>query len=204
MGTVPMAESREAKHMRFVILMGSPRKNGNTAALLTPFTDTLLKAGHEVRRFDLYDLEIRGCEACRACQRDWSAPNCRIRDGMTEILDEVLKADRIVLATPIYSWYCTAPMKAALDRMVYALNKYYGDEKGPSIWAGKRLSAITTCGYRPEKGTDLFEEGMKRYAKHSGLVWQGLLCERHLGYKTVFMDEEKREHAEAFAQEIMK
>jgi len=44
----------------------------------------------------------------------------------------------------------TAPMKAALDRMVYALNKYYGDEKGPSIWAGKKLSVITTCGYRPD------------------------------------------------------
>lgn len=45
------------------------------------------------------------------------------------------------LATPIYSWYCTPPMKALLDRLVYGMNKYYGDEKGPSLWnaCGKKF-----------------------------------------------------------------
>jgi len=40
---------------------------------------------------------------------------------------------------------------------------------------------------------------MKRYCKHSGLIYRGMLAERFLGYNTVFMDEEKAEHARAFA-----
>ena len=87
--------------------------------------------------------------------------------------------------------------------MVYALNKYYGDEKGPSIWKGRKVAIITTCGYRPEKGADLWEEGMKRYCRHSGLEYAGMLSERHLGYDTVFMDEEKAQHARNFADRLM-
>jgi putative NADPH-quinone reductase len=90
-----------------------------------------------------------------------------------------------------------------LDRLVYAMNKYYGDERGPSLWKGKTMALITTCGYRPEKGADLFEEGMKRYCRHSGLMYAGMLCERHLGYNTVFMDDEKRRHAEEFAGRVI-
>ena len=90
----------------------------------------------------------------------------------------------------------TAPMKAALDRLMYGMNKYYGEEKGPSIWAGKRVAIMTTCGYRPEKGADIFEDGMKRYCKHSALNYVGMLAERDLGYKATFMDEEKEEKTE--------
>lgn len=73
-------------------------------------------------------------------------------------LDAVMRCDLIVLAMPIYSWYCTPPMKAVLDRLVYGMNKYYEKEKGPSLWAGKKVALISTCGYRPEKGADLWEQ----------------------------------------------
>ena len=74
---------------------------------------------------------------------------------------------------------------------------------GPALWAGKAVASITTCGYRPEKGADLWEDGLKRYCKHSGLRYLGLLAERHLGYNTTFMDTEKEQHARAFAQEMI-
>ncbi|SBV99944.1 hypothetical protein KL86DPRO_11696 [uncultured delta proteobacterium] len=76
-----------------------------------------------------------------------------------------------MMATPIYSWFCTPPLKSLLDRLVYGMNKYYGEKKGPALWAGKEAAIITTCGYRPEHGADLFEEGMKRYCKHSQLLY---------------------------------
>ncbi len=126
---------------------------------------------------------------------------CR-RTIWEELARRVLESDLLVLATPIYSWYCTPPMKAALDRLVYGLNKYYGERRGPSLWAGKRLALITTCGYRPERGADLWEEGMRRYCKHSGLRYQGMLAERHLGYNTVFFDGEKERRAREFARKL--
>lgn len=184
-------------------LKGSPRRDGNTNSLADIVVDGLREEGYAVDCFDLYNMELRPCLACRQCQKDWSVVNCVQQDDMAQIFRAVMESDLLILATPIYSWYCTAPMKAALDRMVYALNMYYGDERGPSLWKGKRIALITTCGYRPEKGADLFEEGIKRYCKHSQLEYAGMLCERHMGYKVPFMDEGKRERAAAFAKELI-
>ena len=94
-------------------------------------------------------------------------------------------------------------MKALLDRMVYVMNKYYGEKRGPSLWKGKGVALLETCGYPPEKGSDLFEEGMRRYCRHSGLRYLGSHVEHHLGYHTVFMDEEKAERSRAFARTLL-
>ena len=190
--------------MNITILFASPRPEGNTAQLLRPFSDELTAAGHTVKTFSLYDMDIQPCYACRQCQQDWTVFGCRHNDDVQSIFDKLLTTDLIVLASPIYSWYCTPPMKALLDRLVYGMNKYYGDKKGPSLWAGKAVALVTTCGYPPEKGADLWEAGMKRYCKHSHLRYLGMLCERHLGYNTVFMDEEKAARARAFANGLLR
>ena len=190
--------------MKALVLMGSPRKNGNTAALLKPFCEELENGGAVVETVWLYDRDIRPCVACRSCQRDWSVFGCAQQDDVQEIFDKVLTCDLLVLATPIYSWYCTPPMKALLDRLVYGMNKFYGAEKGPSLWAGKAVALLTTCGYRLEKGCDLFEEGVRRYCKHSQLRYLGSHAERHLGYDTVFMDAGKEARTRAFARELLK
>lgn len=184
------------------ILLASPRKQGNTAALTQPFQAQLERLGWTCQVTWLYDLDIRPCQACRVCQRDWSVFGCPQADDMQAVFDGVSACDLLVLATPIYSWYCTPPMKAVLDRLVYGMNKYYGREKGPSLWAGKSVALIATCGYPPEKGADLWETGMQRYCKHSRLRYQGMLVQRHLGYGTVFMDEEKARQAAAFARRL--
>ena len=189
--------------MNVCILMGSPRKEGNTAALLKPFIEELEKSGAAVETHWLYDLDIRPCLACRACQKDWTIFGCAQADDGQRLFDRLMAADLIVFATPIYSWYCTPPMKALMDRMVYGMNKYYGAEKGPSLWAGKAVALLTTCGYRPEKGADLFEEGLRRYCKHSALRYLGSHAERHLGYGTVFMDGEKEARTRKFARDLM-
>lgn len=189
--------------MKYCILMGSPRKNGNTSQLVNPFIDEIMlhKIQHDL--IWLYDKRIEPCTACRQCQQDWSVFGCPYTDDMQEIFDKIYNSEVIVIATPIYSWYCTAPMKAVLDRLVYGMNKYYGDVKGPSLWQGKKVAIITTCGYRPEHGVDLFEEGIKRYCKHSKLDYVGMLAERDLGYASVFITEGKIARAKAFAQKLM-
>ena len=174
--------------MKVCILMGSPRRQGNTNALLGPFRQELETMGAETETVWLHGLDIRPCTACRACQRDWTVFGCAQRDDVPALFDRVLACDLLVLATPIYAWYCTPPMKALLDRLVYGMNKYYGAEKGPSLWAGKAVALLLTCGYRPEKGCDLFEEGMRRYCRHSQLRYLGSHAERHLGYDVPFMD----------------
>ena len=122
---------------------------------------------------------------------------------MEEIFRRVLACEVLVLATPIYSWYCTPPMKAVLDRLVYGMNKYYGEKKGPALWAGKAVALVTTCGYPPEKGADLWESGVKRYCKHSQLRYLGMLAGHDHGYNSVFMEDEKAYRAREFARSLV-
>ena len=186
--------------MNICILMGSPRKNGNTRALLDPFMAECFRQESAVKLFWLYSLNIEPCTACRLCQNNWAEFGCRFDDDLKDVIPHILACDLLVLATPIYSWYCTAPMKSLLDRLVYGMNKYYGEKRGPSLWKGKSVAAITTCGYETEKGADLFNEGLKRYCKHSQLRYLGMYAERDPGYERAFMSDDKTKRATAFAQ----
>lgn len=186
--------------MKALILMGSPRKEGNTASLLKPFVQALEKKGVDCKTFDVYDMNLNPCVACRTCQKDWTVFGCPQDDDMQEIFDAAMEADLLVFASPIYSWYCTPPVKNVLDRLVYGMNKYYGEEMGPSIWKGKKMALISTCGYPVDKGADLWKEGMRRYCKHSKLEFLGMEVERQRNYGELFMDEEKEAKMTAFAE----
>ena len=188
--------------MKICVLSGSPRVGGNTESLCNIVCERLKEKGHEIKNFRLYDMEIEPCRGCRSCQEDHSIFGCVIKDDVQMIFDAAEDADLIIVSSPVYSWYCTPPVKAVLDRLVYGMNKYYGKIKGPSLWEGKHLALITTCGYPVIKGADLLTEGMKRYCKHSKLKYCGMLAERHMGYNTEFLDDEKVRNAEDFAEKL--
>ena len=185
-----------------VVFRSSPRKNGNTNSMTDIVVQAMRASGCDVAEFDLFDMEIKPCIACRACQKDWSAPSCVQDDDLHLVFDAIMKSDMLILSSPVYAWYCTPPMKAMLDRLVYAMNMYYGEEKGPSLWAGKKVALIMTGGYRREKAADLFEKGIRRYCKHSRLEYVDMLFARHMGYGTVFMDDEKAAAAKAFGDKL--
>ena len=67
---------------------------------------------------------------------------------------------------------------------------------------GKKVALVVTCGYSPERGADLWAEGMARYCKHSQLHNMGLLVERDLGHSSIFMNEEKVVNAKRFAKAV--
>lgn len=186
------------------ILTGSPRHNGNTASLLKVFKDELAKNNVSFAFTDLNAMVIEPCTACGRCQDTFGAFGCPIQDDMHDLFKDILKSRLFVLATPIYSWHCTPPMKAMLDRLVYGMNKYYGvSGQRECLWQGKKCALITTCGYPVEKGADLFEEGMKRYCKHSRLEYIGMLSARDEGRDVEFMSEQKRVDAVEFAHKII-
>lgn len=192
--------------MHCCVLFASPRGHeSNTRALTEVFLAAWHAAGHTSTFHSLYDLKIAPCYACRGCQKDWSAPNCVIDDDMQPIFEDILAADLVLLASPIYNWGPTAPMKAALDRCIYALCKFYSGtgEKGPSLWAGKPIAVITSAGYRIDKATDLWEASLRRTCKHAELRFLGLYGERHRSYTEPFMNDEREANARAFAREIM-
>ncbi len=184
--------------MKVLILMGSPRLSGNTAELCKPFIQELNKQGAEVKYIELEKLNIGACKGCYKCQNNAEGYGCVQEDDMYKVVEEIVWGDCIILATPIYAWYCAAKMKAVLDRH-YGLNKYYGNCEG-SLWVGKKVGIIATHGYKGAYATDPFETGVKRLCKHSDLRYIGMYSVQDTDNKASFQTEEAIEGTKAFAQ----
>ena len=189
--------------MKFCVCMGSPRAEGNTAALLAPFLEECRALGVETQVIFLHDRAVKPCLGCMTCQDCLEGPGCVQDDGFGEVFQAMADSDVIVLATPIYAFFCTAPMKALLDRAIYAGTKNSGRVKGPRLLEGKRLAAVVTCGYPPERGADLWEEGLKRFCRHGGLEYMGILCRQDRGGAEPFMNEDRAQAARDFAQALV-
>ena len=188
--------------LKFCVLMGSPRLRGNTAELLKPFIAELENNGSAVEYITLDDKNIQPCKGCYACQQIDGRYGCVQQDDVEEIMEKIIESDCVVLATPIYSWYCTAPMKALLDRH-YGLNKFYGKAKG-SLWEGKKVAIIATHGYGADYATEPFETGIKRLCKHSRLQYAGMYSARDEDDLASFQTAEAVAGAREFALRLLK
>ena len=109
---------------KIVILNGSPRKAGNTAALIHSFTQGAESAGHTVQEFFLDGMNIHGCKGCFGGHSSRECP-CVQKDDMDKIYPAVKEGDVIVLATPLYYWNMSGQIRTAIDRL-FALEE--GDE----------------------------------------------------------------------------
>ncbi len=98
-----------------LILSGSFRKHGNSDLLCDEFKRGAEDAGHLVEKIYINDKNIQYCRGCGVCN---NTHKCVIQDDMTEILDKMIKADVIVLATPVYFYCMNGQMKTLIDRTV--------------------------------------------------------------------------------------
>lgn len=99
---------------RVLVLVGSPRKHGNTDRLADEFIRGAQEACHQVEKICLKDRKINGCLGCGACRRNGGS--CVQKDDMGDIYKKWLAADAVALASPVYFYTWTSQMKAVLDR----------------------------------------------------------------------------------------
>lgn len=100
---------------KVLILSGSPRKNGNSDMLCDEFAKGAKEAGHIVEKIRVAEKNISYCQACYACKQ---TGRCIIQDDMAEVLQKIIDADVIVLASPVYFYSIDAQLKALIDRTV--------------------------------------------------------------------------------------
>lgn len=107
--------------MKILILNGSPRTNGNTAAMAAAYAAGAREAGHDVNIIDVCRQEINGCLACEYCRTKGNG-KCVQQDGMQEVYPLLEEAEMIVLASPVYYHSFTGQLQCAINR-IYALDK---------------------------------------------------------------------------------
>ena len=120
---------------QIVILNGSPRRKGNTSALIHAFTEGAEGAGHTVREFYLHGMDIHGCRGCFGGQSARECP-CVQRDDMDLIYPVVRESDVIVLASPLYYWNLSGQLRTAMDRL-FAL-----EENDGNLLRGKNRACV--------------------------------------------------------------
>ena len=98
---------------RVLGILGSPRRGGNTEALLDSALEGAIQAGAEVRKIVLAGLDIAGCTECNDC---YAAGACTTTDDMDAVYDALEWADRVILASPVFFMGLPSQAKAMVDR----------------------------------------------------------------------------------------
>ena len=100
--------------MKIVVITGSHHKNGTSAHLAAAFIRGAEETGHEVCRFDAAFRQVHPCIACETCHN--TDRGCAFADDMKTLYPELLAADAVAFATPIYYYEMSGQMKTLLDR----------------------------------------------------------------------------------------
>jgi multimeric flavodoxin WrbA len=99
---------------KVLVLSSSPRKGGNSELLCDQFLKGSNETGNLTEKIFLKDKKINYCTGCGTCID--KGKSCPQKDDMAEILDKMVAADVIVMATPVYFYTMCAQMKTLIDR----------------------------------------------------------------------------------------
>ena len=99
--------------VKVLAISASPRKDGNSDVLCEQFLKGASEVGNEVEKISLRQMNITPCIACYGCSK---SHKCVKEDDMHNILQKLIGADVIVLATPVYFYSMDAQMKTMIDR----------------------------------------------------------------------------------------
>ncbi len=117
---------------RVLVIEGGARRNQNTDVLSNYFIDGAKENGNEVEKIYINQANIHGCIGCNMCR---SKGSCVFDDDAKSINEKILKADVIVMTSPVYWYSVTSQLKAVIDR-TYAIEQSIKD---------KDIYFIATC-----------------------------------------------------------
>ena len=108
--------------VKTLIINGSPRKDGDTAVLISEFKK---KIAHETVEISAYRADIEPCNDCRACR---NKKGCKIKDEMQLIYADDF--DNVIIASPLYMSNLTSPLVGLASRLqaYYCAKRFLKDE----------------------------------------------------------------------------
>lgn len=122
---------------------GSPRRYGQSRSLLAVALKAAETLGAKTKVIDLYDCKIEPCLGCVSDGKEACGYPCVIDDDMRVIYEEVLRADGMILATPVY-WYATpGHVKNFIDRLTALENMV---ERVGRSWVEGKVAGVIAVG----------------------------------------------------------
>ena len=117
--------------MKVVGINGSPRKDWNSGTALDFALKGAGDAGAETKRFDLFDLSYSGCISCFSCKLlgGKSFARCAVQDDLTNVLEEILSSDAVIISAPIYYSDVPGAVRNLYERLLFRKNLYPAEGK---------------------------------------------------------------------------
>ena len=111
---------------KIMIIASSPRKSGNSNALVAEFARGAKEAGNDIEIVSVGDIQMDFCRGCMTCNHTCK---CVIDDDMKAVLERMGAADVIVFATPVYYYSVSGQLKTFFDRTspLFAANYQFAD-----------------------------------------------------------------------------
>jgi multimeric flavodoxin WrbA len=148
-----LEQGNRLEHPQIVAIYGSPRRKGNTAALLKKAIEGARESGAAVEEIVLRDLKISPCLEIYGCLE---AGECAIKDDFQMVRDKILDARGLILASPVFFYTISSHTKMLMDRFQSLWVKKYWVDKAPreqQIY--KRKGLLISVG--ATKGKKLFD-----------------------------------------------
>ncbi|HEY3307117.1 MAG TPA: flavodoxin family protein [Desulfuromonadaceae bacterium] len=145
--------------MKLVCLLGSPRREGNSATIAAHLVAKAAELGAETETIYLNGLNYRGCQGCYVCKT--SLDHCVLNDELTPVLESVRQADVLLLASAVYYGDVSAQLKGFIDRSFsYLVPDYFATSQPSRLESGKKLAFVLTQG-QPDEA--MFADIFPRY-----------------------------------------
>ena len=127
--------------MKILMLNGSPRPHGNTAAALEEMEKVFAAEGLETEVIHVGNRDIRGCIACGRCAE---LGRCVFDDVVNEIAPKFAACDGLVVGSPVYYASANATLVALLTRLFYSTHFDKTMKVGASVVAARRGGLSST------------------------------------------------------------
>ena len=121
--------------MKVLMLNGSPRPGGNTAAALHEMERIFQAEGVETELIQVGAQQIRGCVACGGCAK---LGRCVFDDAVNELAPKFEACDGLVVGSPVYYASANATLVALLTRLFYSTPFDKTMKVGASVVAARR------------------------------------------------------------------
>lgn len=160
---------------RLLVLVGSPRRSGNSATLAQAVQRGAEAAGTSVAlRFidDFVSGVLRDCRTCRGPDGE-----CGIRDRFRELLfDEFIPADGVVFASPVYWYGLSAQTKAFFDRtFCYYAASYPESARVISGMSRKRIGLVLASEETYPGASLGIEHQLQEYSRYTHSEFVGVV-----------------------------
>ncbi|SEH33643.1 flavodoxin family protein [Selenomonas sp. KH1T6] len=127
--------------MKVMMVNGSPKPKGNTAAALEEMRKIFEAAGVETEMVHVGNKPIRGCIACQKCSE---TGKCVFDDLVNETASLFEECDGLVVGTPVYYASANATVIAYLDRLFFSTHFDKTMKVGASVVVSRRGGSSST------------------------------------------------------------